>query len=240
MGERGSRNPLLPGGVSRYSRSKMFARRASYKKRKTVPAPEKKPESRFVSKPMRGSKNGTTRNIPVRSTPKMYPTEDVRPKLKNRKANKPTRLRKSIQPGTVLILLANAHRGKRVVFLKQLKSGLLLVTGPYRVNGCPLRRVDQTYVIATQTRVDISKVNIPERVDDAYFRRQTKARKSKAEGEMFEETQTTYKASEERKADQKAVDAAILESVKKTPELLYYLRAKFTLHKGQYPHEMVF
>ena len=63
-------------------------------------------------------------------------------------------------------------------------------SGPYRANGCPLRRVDQTYVIATKTRVDISNVNVPERVNDAYFRRQAKARKSKSEGEMFEEKNT--------------------------------------------------
>ena len=107
-----------------------------------------------------GANNGGKRIVPSAKASRFYPAEDIRQPKKSRKSPKTAQLRKSITPGTVLILLAGRFAGKRVVFLKQLESGLLLVTGPYKVNGVPLRRVNQAYVIATSTKVDLGDFKV--------------------------------------------------------------------------------
>ena len=58
-------------------------------------------------------------------------------------------------------------------------------TGPFKINGVPLRRVNQSYVIATSTKVDISGVNV-QNIDDKYFAKQAEKKKKKGEGEFFE------------------------------------------------------
>ena len=51
--------------------------------------------------------------------PKWYPAEDCKKHFKrDSKKPKPTRLRKNVTPGTVVIVLSGRYRGKRVVFLK--------------------------------------------------------------------------------------------------------------------------
>merc|ERR1711903_401035 len=169
-----------------------------------------------------------------------YPAEDVKSKLRNNHNNsRQTKLRASITPGTVLILLAGHFKGKRVVFLKQMESGLLLVTGPYKVNGVPLRRVPQSYVIATNTTVDVSGVKIPKEVNDALFKKPKSANK-KDDEQFFDGQKKENTIDESRKALQKTVDAALLTSISKTPMLKQYLASKFSLKNGQKPHEMTF
>uniref|UniRef100_A0A7S4HS97 Large ribosomal subunit protein eL6 n=1 Tax=Vannella robusta TaxID=1487602 RepID=A0A7S4HS97_9EUKA len=172
-------------------------------------------------------------------TPKWYPAEDLPSRrVVVKPARKPGQLRESITPGTILILLAGRFAGRRVVFLKQLESGLLLVSGPFTINGVPLRRVNQAYVIATSTSVDVSKVSVPENVNDAYFKAPKKSRKS---GKFFaEEEKPKNTVSEERKADQKKVDEALVAAVKATEGLDKYLSTPFTLTNGQFPHAMNF
>ncbi len=169
--------------------------------------------------------------------PRFYAADDVKTPLKsNRGAPKTAQLKKSITPGTVLIVLAGRFRGKRVVFLKQLASGLLLVTGPYKVNGVPLRRVNQAYTIATSTKVDVSKVDVS-KIGDAFFAR-SETKESKEFAEKKDEKK--HEVSKERKAAQTAVDSALVAAMKGTPQLAHYLNAKFTLTNNQRPHLMKF
>lgn len=178
--------------------------------------------------------------------PRSFHTQEVPRKLESRnKAHKQHKrnLRATITPGTVLILVAGRHKGKRVVFLKQLSSGLLLVTGPYKVNGCPLRRVNQIYVIATKTKVDISGVTLPERLNDSYFARQKLKRPRHTEGDIFESKKEEYSVSDVRKEDQVAVDKQLIAAIKKSADkqyLLQYLNAMFSLKNHEYPHKMAF
>merc|ERR1740139_712698 len=90
-----------------------------------------------------------------------YPGDD---EVKNftRKCKSPNapKGRKCIVPGSIVVLLSGRFRGKRVVCLKTLPSGLLLVTGPYKLNGVPLKRVTPAYVLPTSSKLNVSNVNV--------------------------------------------------------------------------------
>merc|ERR1711937_923581 len=119
----------------------------------------------------------------TKKAPRFYAVDRIPSKSKTFKPN-PTKLRPSITPGTVLIVLSGKFRGKRVVFLKQLDSGLLLVTGPYKLNGVPLRRMNQAYVIATSTKVDGDVSGVAADVTDKEFAK-AKAPKAKKSSDNF-------------------------------------------------------
>ncbi|CAD8140858.1 unnamed protein product [Paramecium pentaurelia] len=165
--------------------------------------------------------------------------------VRRRKAPRTSQLRK-ISPGQVLILLAGRFQGKRVVFLKQLKSGLLLVTGPFKINGVPLKRVNQAYVIPTSTKVDIKGVDAS-KIEDEYFKR-TEAQRRKNEkgfwakrGELSEEQQVAEKKRlDEKRKTQKSIDDSLVATIKKTSLLKQYLGARFSIGKTTRPHDLIF
>jgi len=189
-----------------------------------------------------------TRTVVRPRDPKSYATEPVRRKLYHRKSKSVSRVRPSLQAGTVLIVLSGRHRGRRVVLLKVLDSGLLLVTGPYKANGVPLRRINPAYVIATSTKIDISAVKLSAELKDSLFKKEkTKKAKKKGAEEFFGKNKEDKKAKKEKTKLpetklklQKEVDEQLLPIIKKEKYLFDYLSSLFTLSQGQYPHLLKF
>lgn len=175
-----------------------------------------------------------------------YPGDDQMTHFKRKnRAPKPTNLRKGLSPGSVVIILAGRFKGRRVVFLKQLKSGLILVTGPYKINGVPLRRINQAYIIPTSTTVSLEGVDVS-KVEDEFFARKNVAQpKQKTEESAFfkgeaELSEADKKAIQEKRKGQSGFDTALIANVKKVEHLKSYLSKRFSLRSGQLPHMMKF
>jgi len=157
-----TKNPVLVKGVNRYGRYAAYKAKSLFKRKLKVVQPEK-----IEKKQPR--------------QPRFYDTENPVKRLYSRKhRHNPPKFRKSLQPGAVLILLSGKFRGRRVILLNRLPSGLLLVNGPYSTNGVPLKRVNPAYVIATSTSVDLNGFQLDGKFNDDYFVRPKKKRESKS------------------------------------------------------------
>jgi len=258
------RKTLKPGSI-RYGRSKRaiikkVLRPHIIKKEKVVSkAPVKvikksKAAKRKADKGKEGTteekkverKTPKTRQLLVKKAPSYYPTEVKKGRTHDKKKQAKQYLKKSLTPGVVCIILAGPHKGKRAVFLKQLASGLCLITGPFILNRCPLRRINQIYLIGTSTKIDLgADFKVPEHVDDKYFRRvKLNKKKPKKEGEdIFNEKPKKYVVSAVKKADQKIVDVDIIKAMRKRKDrksIGAYMSTKFRLTNQQFPHLLKF
>ena len=129
--------------------------------------------------------------------------------------------------------------------LKKLPSGNLLVTGPYAINGVPLKRVNAAYTISTSIKVSLAGVNA--NVDDTFFKKQKKFKQnelknaSEAKTKKVEEAKNAENAwRKEAKNVQKAIDDKLQQNIKAVEHLKGYLSTRFTLYSNSRPHEMKF
>jgi len=240
----------------------------------------KKRPQKIVKKTKKGERT-VVRPRPARIN---EPEPDRLPSTPRRRVRTPS-VRKSLQPGVVAILLAGKHAGRRVVVVRTLPSGLIVVSGPRSLSRVGIKRVNPAYVIATSTKLDLSASKefkaIGKKLNDPYFT-STKLRMKKKRSEgtpkklvfdekarqritaLKEQLEKLPKGSEERKkvvlakekerrqaraaaraliphvALQKEVDSILLKAIEPNPLLKSYIRSKFALPRGQYPHQLKF
>jgi len=176
---------------------------------------------------------------------KWYPTERTSRKIGRKRTFSETKLRKSLVPGTILISVQGKFAGKRVVLLGSLPSGMLVVSGPFKLNGVPLRRMHPKRVIASSTKIDLGEWTLPTDISDALFRKPKNQKKEKKSAADFfdknKKKSDKKDISEDRRLPYiKEIDDFLVPKIKAVEHLEQYIRTPFALRNGQYPHLMKF
>ena len=168
-----------------------------------------------------------------------YPVSNLKSHFKRQcKAPKDSHISAPLTPGQVVIILSGRFRGRRVVYLKKLESNLLLVTGPYKYNGVPLKRVNAAYVLPTNTKLNIN-AEIAKNVNDKFFDR-VDIERTKEEDFFEDKEKKKGRISEDKKKLQTEVDTEVKKAVDGVPMMKEYLRNRFALKNGDKPHLMKF
>ncbi len=219
-------------GVPLRSKTLRIKKKGLYKRKPVSKDQPKKAEELTKTKTFGKGK----RVVPTFTLPK-FKLEEAPKKKITRKTARPSHLRQSLVQGRIAIVLAGRYKGKRVVVLGQLPSGLVLVTGPFKLNGHPLRRIPQTYLLATSTKIELT-VDVSAIKDELFKKPATK--KLSNEAAFFEDKLPEKTLSAEYVKLTKDIDAKVVESVKKIPSLSHYLKSYFFLGKKDFPHRMHF
>ena len=191
---------------------------------------EKRKESR---------KKNAEENKSLKLKKNWYPISNFKKHFRRQcKKPKASHISAPLTPGQVVIILSGRFRGRRVVYLKKLESNLLLVTGPYKYNGVPLKRVNAAYVLPTNTKLNVN-AEVAKDVNDKFFERVDIPREKQED--FFEEAQKKKdRITEGRKKMQNDVDTAVKKAVDEVPMMKEYLRNRFALKNGDKPHLMKF
>ena len=193
----------------------------------------------LLAKRKESRKKNAEENKGLKLKKNWYPVSDLKGHFVRKcKVPKKTHISAELVPGQVVILLSGRFRGRRVVFLKKLDSGLLLVTGPYKYNGVPLKRVNAAYVLPTNTKLKVDG-KVADSVKDDFFKR-VQIKREKEEDFFTEEKAKRERITEERKKAQNEIDTEVKKAVDEVPMMKEYLRNRFALKNGDKPHLMKF
>ena len=193
----------------------------------------------LLAKRKEARKKNAEENKGLKLKKNWYPVSNLKSHFKRQcKAPKASHISAPLTPGQVVIILSGRFRGRRVVYLKKLESNLLLVTGPYKYNGVPLKRVNAAYVLPTNTKLNIN-AEIAKNVNDKFFDR-VDIERTKEEDFFEDKEKKKGRISEDKKKLQTEVDTEVKKAVDGVPMMKEYLRNRFALKNGDKPHLMKF
>ena len=194
---------------------------------------------RILAKGKESRKKNLEENKGLKLKKNWYPVSDAKTNfIRKCKVPKKTHVAPELKPGQVVILLSGRFRGRRVIYLKKLETGLLLVTGPYKYNGVPLKRVNPAYVLPTNTFIKFDE-KIADKIDNKFFKKVDIERKS--EKDFFVEDKVKKdRITAERKDAQNKIDESVKKAVDAVPMMKDYLKNRFALKDGDKPHLMKF
>ena len=194
---------------------------------------------RDLKKAKESRKKNAEENKTLKLKKNWYPVSPFKKHFKRKcKVPKASHIAAPLTPGQVVIILSGRFRGRRVVYLKKLESNLLLVTGPYKYNGVPLKRVNAAYVLPTNTKLNVN-AEIAKDVNDKFFSKVEIAREKQED--FFEDAKKKQdRITEDRKKMQNDVDTVVKKAVDEVPMMKEYLRNRFALKNGDKPHLMKF
>ena len=192
-----------------------------------------------LAKRKESRKKNAEENKGLRLKKNWYPVSDLKRHFTRQcKVPKKSHISADLVPGQIVIILSGRFRGRRAVYLKKLESNLLLVTGPYKYNGVPLKRVNAAYVLPTNTKLEVNG-KVADSINDDLFKKVEIERKT--EKDFFVEDKTKKeRVSKERTEAQTKVDTEVKKAVDKVPMMKEYLRNRFALKSGDKPHLMKF
>ena len=193
----------------------------------------------LLAKRKESRKKNLEANKGLKTKKNWYPVANLKKHFSRKcKVPKKTHISAELTPGQIVILLSGRFRGRRVVFLKKLESGLLLVTGPYKYNGVPLKRVNAAYVLPTSTKVKVDG-KVADKLNDEFFKKVDIKREKEADF-FVEDKEKKGRVTKERTDAQTEVDTAVKKAVDEVPMMKEYLRNRFALKDGDKPHLMKF
>ena len=193
----------------------------------------------LLAKRKESRKKNAEENKGLKLKKNWYPVSNLKSHFVRKcKIPKASHISSPLTPGQVVIILSGRFRGRRVVFLKKLESNLLLVTGPYKYNGVPLKRVNAAYVLPTNTKLKVD-VEAAKDVKDDFFKK-VKIERTKEEDFFEDDKKKSARVTEDRKKMQNQVDTVVKKAVDEVPMMKEYLRNRFALKSGDKPHLMKF